>query len=196
MRKATEVRKTEMVDLVERLLIEGGISNVTIHTIAKRSGFSEAAVYRHFKNKQAILQTVADDLEQKLFQSFDDAVVGIDDPREKISRIMQTHLQFTERRHGGLFVVIAACIHANNAPLKKRMLSLVGRYLNQIEALLKDGMARNLVRADIDLRECSLLFFGMIHNAAIYFLLSEYKKKPSDFYKTFWAIFLQGITPS
>lgn len=193
MRKSTTIRKAEMVSLVERLLMDGGIKNVTIKTIASASGFSEAAVYRHFKNKQAMLQAVADDLEQRLFQAFDDASSGVENPMERLARIMETHLQFTERRRGGLFLVISACILADDSALKKRMFSLVERYLDRIGNLLQQSMERKLIRMDVDIRECSLFFFGMIQNAAIYFALSEYKSTPASHNNAFFDTFFRGL---
>lgn len=193
MRKSNSIRKAEMVEFAEHMMMEGGITNVTIKAIAERSGFSEAAVYRHFKDKQSLLHAVADDLEQRLFQAFEEAIQGIDSPLDRLAHIMETHLRFTERRRGGLFVVIAACIHGDNEPLRKRMLSLMDRYVARIATLLEECREKNLLRADVDIQECSFLFFGMVQNAAIYFALTDYKSKPIGHYQAFWDTFLRGI---
>lgn len=51
-------RQKEIVDAALAIISERGLEKLTIKNIAARVGFSEAAIYRHFRNKSAILNTM------------------------------------------------------------------------------------------------------------------------------------------
>ena len=53
-------RQTEIVEAALAIISERGLEALTIKGIAARVGFSDAAVYRHFRNKAQILSTIID----------------------------------------------------------------------------------------------------------------------------------------
>ncbi len=59
MKKITD-RQKEIIDAALGIVTDRGPEVLTIENIAKRVGFSGAAVYRHFRNKAQILETIID----------------------------------------------------------------------------------------------------------------------------------------
>ncbi len=53
-------RQKEIVDAALGIVSEHGVQELTIKSIAARVGFSDAAVYRHFKSKAEILSAIID----------------------------------------------------------------------------------------------------------------------------------------
>lgn len=53
-------RQRQIVEAALDIVAESGPEAVTVKAIAKRVGFSDAAVYRHFRSKSQILGTVID----------------------------------------------------------------------------------------------------------------------------------------
>jgi len=53
-------RQKEIVDAALGIISERGVEELTIKGIAARVGFSDAAVYRHFKSKERILSAIID----------------------------------------------------------------------------------------------------------------------------------------
>ncbi len=58
--KEITVRQQEIVAAALGIISERGLEALTVKNIAARVGFSDAAVYRHFKNKAQILSTLID----------------------------------------------------------------------------------------------------------------------------------------
>ncbi len=48
-------RKEAILDEAMKLIIENGLNELTMSKVAQRMGFSEPAMYRHFKNKQDLV---------------------------------------------------------------------------------------------------------------------------------------------
>lgn len=192
-RKPTTIRKMEIVGSAQAFMMEHGIQNITIKTLAELNHISEAAIYRHFKNKHDILAAVVDDIEEKLLRVMDQEVAGRHDPFEKLKHIMKAHLLFTERRKGGLFVITAECIHSEDRLLRKHILKLIDKYNLRIRLILGQAQKQGLLSPGINLRHTGILFYGLIQSAAIDFALNDYAQKPITRFSTMWNIYLKGI---
>ena len=60
--KAGPDRKAQIIQSAVGLMTEEGMAGATTARIAKQVGVTEPALYRHFKNKQAILLAALDDI--------------------------------------------------------------------------------------------------------------------------------------
>ena len=68
-RKSSEERKAEIVNNALDLLMEEGMQSLTIKNISLRNHISEAAIYRHFSDKHAILMALVDAFEENLLHT-------------------------------------------------------------------------------------------------------------------------------
>ncbi len=75
------------------LLEEVGHSSICLRELARRSGVSHAAPYRHFKDKKALLKALV--LEgHSLVQRISAKSIESPDPKEKLFRTMTRYVQF------------------------------------------------------------------------------------------------------
>ncbi|MCK7470130.1 MAG: TetR/AcrR family transcriptional regulator [Desulfomicrobium escambiense] len=51
----SETRKKEIIEAAINLIAESGIQNLTVRGISAKIGVTDAALYRHYKNKTDIL---------------------------------------------------------------------------------------------------------------------------------------------
>ncbi|MDQ7798150.1 MAG: TetR/AcrR family transcriptional regulator [Candidatus Edwardsbacteria bacterium] len=192
-RKPTETRKKEIVATAQKFMMERGVYAITLKNIACLNGISEAAVYRHFKSKRDILAAIIDDVEVKMMEAFDQAVVRDSDPFKKLKDIMRSHLIFTEKRKGGLFVITSECIHLNDDQLRKKILKVIDNYTNRIGGLLNEARSRGLVQPEMGIKDASLMFYGLIQTAATDFALRNYDVPPISKFEHLWRFFCNGI---
>ncbi len=59
-RKSTSERREEVLNVAQKIIYEKGFYNLTVRNIAERIDISEAAIYRHFKNKKEIIDKLTD----------------------------------------------------------------------------------------------------------------------------------------
>lgn len=80
------------------ILAESGISDLSLRKVSKRAGVSEAAPYRHYKDKEALLTEIAEQgflrLSALLEQTENEYA---NDPRELFYQMGLTYLQFARR---------------------------------------------------------------------------------------------------
>jgi AcrR family transcriptional regulator len=69
-RKPADARRREIADAALRIVAEQGLGRFTAMSIAREVGVSDAALFRHFPTKDAIVLAVVDRVEEVLFEGF------------------------------------------------------------------------------------------------------------------------------
>lgn len=88
-----EARRAQIVEAARALFAEGGLQGVSMRHIARRVGISQAAIYQHFEDKDAILFAVAEGFFLNLIEAkernFDCDLA----PIEKLRMAMRTYVE-------------------------------------------------------------------------------------------------------
>lgn len=101
-----ELRQALLAAAIEKLH-EAEPASLSLRALAKEAGVSTAAPYNHFKDKEALLNAIADAGFHLLLGEFKDAVEGALAGRTKIVAIVTTYLSFS-RTHPGYYKVMFA----------------------------------------------------------------------------------------
>ncbi|MGA1843873.1 MAG: TetR/AcrR family transcriptional regulator [bacterium] len=192
-RKPTQIRRAEIVQAAWELIMEEGVHGLTIKNICRKNNITEAAVYRHFADKHAILMALIDSFEVNLMQALDNPIRNYRNPLQRLKEVMKTHMAFTEEKKGILFAVTAESIHFNDDELRRRILDVINRYRDRIKEMLKEAKNEGLLREDTNLDAASLTFFGLIQAAIVQYALTSYTIPPISKFNTLWDIFLRGV---
>lgn len=92
-RLAPEERRTQIIEAARALFREGGLAAVSMRSIAARVGITQAAIYQHFEDKDAILFAVAEHFFGKLIESAE-AMSAVDlDPVEALRASMRGYIE-------------------------------------------------------------------------------------------------------
>lgn len=192
-RKNSQERKLLIINAARDLMISEGVQALTIKNLSRKNKISEPAIYRHFKNKRAILVALIDDLEYNLMEAIDAPVRIYKNPLERLREIMKAHMIFTERKKGILFGVTAESIHFNDDFLRRKILGVIEKYKSKIRKILLEAKKEGFLREDINLDAAGLAFFGLIQAAIVQYALTNYSVPPITRFNTLWNIFLHGI---
>lgn len=192
-RKTSQERRKEIIDAARELIIREGVQGVTIKNISKKNRISEPAIYRHFKNKRAILVGLIESFESNLMMAIDEPIRYHKNPLDRLREIMKTHLIFTEKKRGILFAITAESIHFNDDFLRRKILEVIEKYKIRIKDILYEAKKEGFLREKINLDAVSLAFFGLIQTATIQFALTNYTVPPITKFQTLWNVFIKGI---
>jgi AcrR family transcriptional regulator len=192
-RKPSEERKAEIIDAALNLLMEEGMQSLTIKNISSQNHISEAAIYRHFSDKHAILMALVDVFEENLLHTINYPLKNYRNPLKRLKEIMRSHMLFTEKSKGVLFTITGEAVHCNDDELRQKILNVIELYKSEIKKILQEAKAKGLVRKSIDLDAVSLSFFGLIQTAIIQYTLTNYTLPPVYNFNTMWKLFLNGI---
>lgn len=193
LRKSTDIRKKEIIEAARKLIYKKGSEHLTVNNIAKEVKISEAAIYRHFRNKKEILSFLASHITESLIQDIDSAALsGLSYP-DNIGYILRSHLSKIEQKRGVSFQVIAEIISFGDKKLNKQVSDNINSYLQRFRALLDNGIKAGVIREDIDPEATALLLFGMIQGLVNTWALSNYSFDLTERYDTLWNVFRQMV---
>src|SRR5215475_11978881 len=91
---------------------QGGPEAISIKALAKKLGVSQPAPYRHFADREALLQAVTAEAFRQ-FTAFLREAIGKPSTRSKLSRFAQAALEFGLKRNGIYRLMFASRTKAN-----------------------------------------------------------------------------------
>lgn len=189
----TAVRRGQIVDAARKVIIKYGSEHVTVERIAREVGISEAAIYRHFKNKRAVLTMLVENIEQHLAGDISVAARNGRPPLEVLDNVLRSHLSAVEQRKGIYFQVIAEIISLGDRKLNEQLSDALGKYIDQLKNLLAEGVRCGEVRPDIDLEAAAMALFGMIQGLINIWTLANYSFNPQEKYEGLWRVFNEAV---
>lgn len=87
-------RQLEIIEAAGRILTKHGLSGLTTKNLAKEMGFSEAAIYRHFASKEAIIVAMLEFLGENMDQRLGMAIDSNLSSEEKFRTLFKNQFNF------------------------------------------------------------------------------------------------------
>ena len=159
--KPTEVRRLEIIEAAQKIILTRGIGHLTIEAIAQEVGLTEGAIYRHFTSKQEVLLFLLDDVERSLFEKLEEAKEVQGSSLTRLEELLKADLSYLEGREGLSFIISQAG-YLGDPEIRDRVSRIVVRYLRTIEIILGEGVESGEIRHDIDRAAAAILFLGMV----------------------------------
>ncbi|MCU0601342.1 MAG: TetR/AcrR family transcriptional regulator [Desulfobacterales bacterium] len=194
-RKSTAVRKQQIIDAARKLIMRKGSEHLTVRSMAKEVGLTEAAIYRHFKSKREILSFLMNNIMDTMLHDVERTTVENSPSLETIDQVLKHHLSEIEQRKGMSFQIIAEIISLGDKKLNKDVYEKLNLYIGRLENLLSEGARGGHIRDGIDFGASALLLFGMIQGLANIWALSGYSFDLSAKYESLWAIYQKAVKP-
>ena len=192
-RHPTETRRREILAEARQIVATRGMKGLTTKKLARATGVSEGALYRHFEGKEDILLGLIDDIEETLFEALKKAERQGGSALERLERLLEAHLSYSERRRGVAFVVISEVLLNGDRRLRQRMHTVIDRYLRLVQALLKKGVAEGQVKPNIEPSAAALAFFGLIQATITLWRFSSTELSPGEQFEALWRVYRDGI---
>ncbi len=135
-------RQNELLEHALALVRDGGFSALTTKRLAERVGFTEAAIYRHFPSKQALILGLMDRIGTMLLGPVGEIARDEGLPvAERLRRIVRHHTQIIREHRGLPILLLAEASVSNDEALIDRMRTIFRGYLSVLERLIRQGQA-------------------------------------------------------
>ncbi len=169
------VNQHKIVEAARKIIVSRGMDNLTIREIASELKLTDGALYRHFKSKKEIISLLIDDIEKTLLATVDAAAKKSDEPLKKLENIFLSHISYSKQRKGVSFIVINETLSLKDKSLQRKMFNVIGRYLEKIRQILKEGVSAGSFRRNVDISSASIVFFGIIQAQVMLWAMSGYQ---------------------
>ncbi len=156
-------------------------------------GLTQGALFRHFPNKEAIIQAVMEWVAERLLSRVDKAVKEASSPLAALEAIFMTHVEFVIQHPGVPRMLFGELQHADQTASKRMAQTLILRYGERLNQLIEEGKACGEIDGGLDTEASATLFIGTIQGLVMQSLLAgEISCIRRDASRVF-AIYQRGI---
>src|SRR6266436_6001476 len=176
-----------------RVLANNGYFNSKVADIARAAGVADGTVYLYFKSKEEILHSVFD-------RSMEDAIAdgrkrleGVNDPREKLRRIAQLHLE----RLGAdrdLAVVFQVELRGSTKFMEEFSAAGFAEYLALLRHTFEEGQREGVFRKELNAKVAAKILFGALDEMATNWIISKRSYKLEPMAEVVMDVFLNGVS--
>ena len=192
-RRPAEERRAITVETVVELAAEQNPSTITTSAIAERMGLTQGALFRHFPNKDAIIQAVMKWVASRLLSRVDKAAKAAPSPLAALEAMFMAHIEFVARHPGVPRMLFGELQNAEDTEPKRMVQTLINRYGERLHRLIEEGKACEELDANLDTEASSTLFIGTIQGLIMQSLLAGDVSRIRHDAPRVFAIYRRGI---
>ncbi|KZX55927.1 hypothetical protein A3709_05915 [Halioglobus sp. HI00S01] len=163
-RQRLEQREADILAAATRLFAEQGFHGTSTRKIAAAAGVSEGTLFHYFRTKNILLLAILDSFYSALIGAAREGVEHVMETRERLLFLARNHLDALMDQQAMMMRLIQVYLSIDpsyylddkSAPLHE----LNTRYLKIFDAVVREGMERGDIKADIELPVVRDTFFG------------------------------------
>lgn len=168
-------RQQEIIDVSLDLIAEGGIQSLTMKNLAKKIGFAESAIYRHYENKIQILLAILDFFRQNTEHLFTNQINSKDNALIKIENLFQNHFKKFSDSPSLVSVIFSEEIFRNEIELTEKVKEIMSKNIISVQTIIESGQKNGEIRNDIDASHLSVMIMGSLRMFVKQWHMSDYK---------------------
>ena len=186
-------RRAVTVEAVVELAAEQNPNDITTAAIAKQMNLTQGAIFRHFPSKDSIWQAVMEWVAGQLLARTEKAAQTASSPLAALEAMFVTHIDFIARHPGVPRILFGELQHAEDAPAKRMVQTLLIRYGERLYALIEKGKSQGELIQEVDTKAAVSLFIGMIQGLIMQSLLAGNIHRMRDEAPGVFAIYRRGL---
>lgn len=146
----TSKRQQEIIESAGKLLMEKGIKGLTTKNLAQEMGFSESALYRHFKNKEDIVLLLISYLSENINSRFQTILKLEATAEEKFIALFTSQFQFFKKNPHFIVIVLSDGLMDNSENIKNSIKKLIETNFLAIKKIMIEGQQSNLFNQETE----------------------------------------------
>ena len=174
---STEIteRQQEIINVSLALITESGIQSLTIKNLAKRIGFAESAIYRHYENKIQILLAILDFFKRNTEQLFSNHLNSNENALIRIEKLFVTHFRKFTNTPSLVAVIFSEEIFRNEKELCTKVAEIMNLNIANLTTIIKDGQQKGEIRNDIEASHLATMILGSLRMFVKQWSMANYK---------------------
>ncbi len=167
-------RQIEIINAATELINQGGIQQLTTKALAERMGFSEPAIYRHFKNKTDILSSLLNYFGMGLKTQMSELILSQDKGIEKLKQIIDFQFEHFSNHPAIVMVIFAETSFQYEEKLSSAVHNILTNKKERVVKIMEQGLADGSIRSDVDVNQLATVFMGSMRFTILQWRLNNY----------------------
>jgi len=186
----TKDRKQIILQALAKLLEERAATKITTAVLARESGITEAALYRHFPSKRVIFLELFQFCDLTIFQKVGEIKKDLSkESSEKIKLIFFFFIIFLEKNKGFSRILSREAL----GPNEKNVIDAVNQFFERLELSIKQILALDKESINFTPGISSHLLISAMEGIISRFIRNGFKEMPSSYLENYWVMLSQSI---
>ena len=177
-------RKNIILQSLASMLEEKNLSKVTTALLAKKSGITEAALYRHFPSKRSIYAELFSFCDNAIFQKCNELKKSDISTKEKIKNIFVFFVIFIEKNKGFARLLSREALSSGEQNVSEDVNQFYERLELVIRQILKEDSDNLISQAGLSAQVIVTVLEGSIGR----YIRSKFKDSPSTYVDNLWQL--------
>lgn len=186
----TKIRQEQIARTAMKLLALRGWQRISLAAIAREVGVVTSAVYRHFKNKDEVLDAVLDLVEQRFQANVGNSSI---DPLARLHDVLMRHVALIVSGVPVPRIILSEAVFTGHPRHRKRVQKIYQNYLVEIAVIFRDGQEQGLIQGKPSPETLSIMWLGLVQSPAILWLLGHGKFDLKQHCERAWQLFAAAI---
>jgi TetR/AcrR family fatty acid metabolism transcriptional regulator len=169
-----------------------GFFNSKVADIAKEAGVADGTVYLYFKNKDDILHSVFDRAMEEFIAEGKKELAALDDPREKLRRIAELHLEKLGADRD-MAIVFQVELRGSTKFMQEFSAAGFSEYLNIIQQIITEGQKKGTFRKDVKPIVVAKILYGALDEMVTNWILSKNSYPLEPMAGEVLKVFFEGV---
>lgn len=192
-RETTDIRQEQIKKAVLEIIAEEGLHNLSTRKLAKKIGFTEGAIFRHYATKRDIIKAIMDDVARDLISSLRNIVTSNVKAEEKLFNYLHTNVKYLKKNRGITILLFSEATHLGDQELKDKLNQILLQQKHFIVKMVKDGTAEGVWDKKLKPEVIATLYMGIPITYNIEFVLNKNKVNIDEFCKRMFKLILKTL---
>lgn len=153
-------RQLEIIEAASEILNQSGLAGLTTKNLAAKMGFSESALYRHFKSKEDIVLTMLKYLAKDMDVRFENSISSIESPQEKLKALFNSQFTFFKQKPHFLIVIFSDGLLEASEEINKAITSIMGITKKHLMQIIREGQKHKQFTNDLPPEDLTHIIMG------------------------------------
>ncbi|MDD2714596.1 MAG: TetR/AcrR family transcriptional regulator [Candidatus Wallbacteria bacterium] len=194
LRKTTVIRRRELILTARSIIFNEGTGNFTLRRLADEVGLTEAAIYRHFDNKEEILLALVDFMYDGWDRKLNALLEKKIPPREKLMKLGKIHLTQLLKHQFNPVMLFSEAVDPRQPKIAEAIIMKRKRLFEVIGIIVREGCDTGIFRSRLDVQAAVLALSGVLQNCIIRWTLTKKTKFLKSEMERAMALIIDGLS--
>lgn len=167
-------RQLEIIEAAGEILTHSGLAGLTTKNLAAKMGFSESALYRHFKNKEEIVITMLKYLAKDMDTRIENAISTIESPQEKLKALFNSQFAFFKQKPHFTIAIFSDGLLEASKEINKAITSIMSITKMHLMQIIRKGQRQKQFSNELPPEDLTHIIMGSFRLHMLQWRMSGY----------------------
>ncbi|GGC89098.1 TetR family transcriptional regulator [Flavobacterium lutivivi] len=161
MQEITTNRQIEIIEAAGKLLMAKGVKGLTTKNLSIELGFSESALYRHFRNKEDIVVLLINYLESNIKERLQPIYENTNlTSSEKLLSIFNSQFTFFQQNPHFIIAILSEGLFNETDKINASILKVINYKLQLLSSIIDEGKKEGILKTALTTEEMVHIIIG------------------------------------